>query len=65
MQKEQTAIQIFKAQTSKNTSFVDCTNMAFMQQLNLDAIFSFDKVYRKNKFTLIEELLEDITEEAA
>lgn len=54
---EEEALLRFKAQTSKNTSFVDCTNMVFMQQLHLNAIFSFDQVYRTNKLTLIEDWL--------
>ncbi len=33
---EEKALQIFKEQTSKNTSYVDCTNMAFMRQLHID-----------------------------
>ena len=41
---EEEAISVFKAQTSKNTSYVDCTNMVFMKRLDLDAIFSFDEV---------------------
>jgi predicted nucleic acid-binding protein len=59
---EEKALQIFKEQTSKNTSFVDCTNMAFMKQLGLTAIFSFDRVYRKKGFMLLEDFL---TEEQA
>ena len=54
---EAAAIEIFKAQTSKNTSFVDCVNMAFLKQLQADAIFSFDDDYRKNGFPLVEDLL--------
>ena len=54
---EEEAIGVFKAQTSKNTSYVDCTNMVFMKRLHLDAIFSFDEVYRKNGLTLVEDLL--------
>ncbi len=54
---EEEAISVFKAQTSKNTSYVDCTNMVFMKRLDLDAIFSFDEVYRKNGLTLVEDLL--------
>jgi len=54
---EDEAIGVFKAQTSKNTSYVDCTNMVFMKRLALDAIFSFDEVYRKNGLTLVEDLL--------
>ena len=54
---DETAIQIFKAQTSKNTSFVDCTNMAFLKQFHMDAVFSFDGVYKKNGFVLVEDFL--------
>ena len=54
---DETAIQIFKEQTSKNTSFVDCTNMAFLRQFHMDAIFSFDGVYKKNGFVLVEDFL--------
>lgn len=53
---EEHAIEIFKKQTSKNTSFVDCTNMAFLQSMKIDAIFSFDEVYRKNGFALVSDL---------
>ncbi len=54
---EEEALEIFKAQTSKNTSFVDCTNMAFLKKLHADAIFSFDGIYRKNGFMLLEDLV--------
>ena len=54
---EADAMQIFKKQTSKNTSYIDCTNMAFMKQLQADAIFSFDEDYQKNRLTLVAELL--------
>lgn len=47
---EEMAIEIFKDQTSKNVSFVDCTNMALIRHDHLDAIFSFDEIYRKNGF---------------
>ena len=53
---EDEAIRIFKQQTSKNTSYVDCTNMAFMEHLHAEAIFSFDGGYRKNKLTLVGDL---------
>ncbi len=51
---ENLAIEIFKKQTSKNTSFTDCTNMAFIEMLKLDGIFSFDSVYKKNKCVILE-----------
>lgn len=54
---EEEAIKIFKEQTSKNTSFIDCTNMALMKLSAFDAIFSFDEVYRKKGFTLVADLL--------
>ena len=50
---EQEAISIFSNQTSKNVSFVDCTNMAIMKLYGIDAIFSFDDVYRKNGFSVL------------
>lgn len=46
---EKEAIKIFRDQTSKNVSFVDCTNMAIMREdSKIKAILSFDEVYRKN-----------------
>ena len=54
---DEAAIQIFKEQTSKNTSFVDCTNIAFLKQFHMDAIFSFDGIYKKNGFVLVEDFL--------
>lgn len=53
---EEMAIEIFKKQTSKNVSFVDCTNMALIKHDNLDAIFSFDEIYRKNGIRMAIEL---------
>lgn len=44
------ALDIFKKQTSKNSRFTDCINMAIMKKLGLNTIFSFDIQYRKNKF---------------
>lgn len=54
---EQLAIEIFAKQTSKNVSFVDCTNMAIMKYHQMDYLFSFDSIYKKNGFKLIEEIL--------
>ncbi len=51
------AIELFKQQTSKNTSFVDCTNMAFLRQLHIPTIFSFDQTYKTNGFPLLEDFL--------
>lgn len=51
---EDLAVNIFKEQTSKNISFVDCTNMAFVRKIGLNGIFSFDKAYAKNKIPLAE-----------
>jgi len=51
---EDLAISIFKDQTSKNISFVDCTNMAFVRKIGLNGIFSFDKAYTTNKIPLAE-----------
>ena len=51
---EDVAINIFKDQTSKNISFVDCTNMAFVRKIGINGIFSFDKAYATNKIPLAE-----------
>lgn len=55
---EESAIEIFKKQTSKNTSFVDCTNMALIKSDYADAIFSFDGVYVKNNIKTVEDILD-------
>ncbi|MDO8498045.1 MAG: PIN domain-containing protein [bacterium] len=49
---EEKAIEIYKKQTSKNVSFVDCTNMALMELHNIPLIFSFDRIYRKNGYKM-------------
>jgi len=54
---EDLALSIFTKQVSKNISFVDCTNMALLNRLSIDYIFSFDKVYKKNGYKLVEELI--------
>lgn len=44
----------FLKQTSKEETFFDCVNMAAAQSYSADAIFSFDKGYKKNGFKLLE-----------
>lgn len=39
--------KIFKKQTKKGTSFIDCANWAIAQELKIDKIFSFDKFYQR------------------
>lgn len=41
------AYSIFKTQTKKGTSVIDCANVAVMRGFNIPTIFSFDKVYPK------------------
>ncbi len=48
------AVAVFKRQTSKNVSFVDCVNIAFIKVKQLDCIFSFDTAYKKNGIRLLE-----------
>lgn len=50
---EETAISIFKKQTSKNVSFVDCANMALLETRQADMVWSFDKVYQKNGYKTV------------
>ena len=51
------AAQIFIGQTSKNVSFVDCTNIALIKGRGFDGIFSFDHGYKKNGVQMIEDLI--------
>lgn len=46
-------LEIFKKQTSKNTRFTDCINMAILQRERLREIFSFDSDYKKSGFLRI------------
>ena len=54
---EETAFEIFEKQPSKNTSFIDCTNMAVLEKYKWQFIFSFDKVYSQNDYQLAQELV--------
>ncbi len=38
---------LFRRQTKKGTSFVDCANVMVCKSLKLDKIFSFDKFYKR------------------
>lgn len=39
--------QVFKNQTKKGTSFIDCANIAVFKNFKMDEIFSFDKFYQR------------------
>ena len=41
------AITIFKDQDKRGTSVTDCANVAVIQRFKIQAIFSFDKFYKK------------------
>lgn len=43
---EQKGWEIFKKQTKKGTSFVDCANLAAIELFKLDGILSFDRFYK-------------------
>lgn len=48
----------FAKQNKKGTSYFDCYNMALLERYKnqLDAIFSFDTVYKTNGFKLLEDV---------
>lgn len=48
----------FNKQTKKGTSYFDCYNMALLERYGkqLNAIFSFDSVYKRNGFKTAEEI---------
>ena len=50
------AIKYFDSNTSKKNTFFDCTVAAIAQKYRADAIFSFDKFYKKKGFKLASEL---------
>lgn len=51
---EDLAWDIFKKQTSKNVSFVDCTTIALFQKDIFDKLFTFDSDFKKNKVAVLE-----------
>ena len=50
---EDLAWEIFKAQRSKNVSFVDCTSFALFKKGFYDKAFSFDADFKKNKIPVL------------
>jgi len=48
--------EVFVREQKKRTSYFDCVNIACMERYHLDAIFSFDKVYRAHNLRYAEEL---------
>ena len=54
---DEDAIVVFGNQKSKNTSFINCVNIAIIKSGKADLIFSFDAVYKKNGCMTVEELL--------
>lgn len=54
---EEKAVQIFIEQKSKNVSFIDCANMAIVRHKDMDGIFSFDSIYKKNGFKIADDLI--------
>lgn len=43
---------IFNSSNKKGTSWVDCLNITYVKNFQLDGILSFDKFYRKNKIKM-------------
>lgn len=50
------ALTYFSPTTSKQNTLFDCVVAAVADEYNADAIFSFDRFYKKKGFTLAEEL---------
>lgn len=49
----------FNKQSKKGSSYFDCFNMALLDRYKkqIDAIFSFDSVYKKNGFKIAEDII--------
>ena len=43
---------IFNSSNKKGTSWIDCLNIAYVKNFQLDGILSFDKFYQKNKIKM-------------
>ena len=50
---ENLAWEIFKKQTSKNVSFIDCTTFALYKQGVFDKAFAFDQDFKSNKIPVL------------
>ncbi|SRR5258708_4190706 len=50
------ATQIYRFTKSKQHTLFDCINLTYAQEINADAIFSFDGFYKKLGFKLASEL---------
>lgn len=51
---EAAAFDIFKKIKSKNVSFIDCTSFALMRELGIKTVFTFDRDFKKQGFSLLE-----------
>lgn len=49
---ENLAWEVFKKQTKKGTSFIDCANLAIAKKYKFDGILSFDEFYLKTPIIL-------------
>jgi predicted nucleic acid-binding protein len=55
----------YDVQTSKEHSLFDCFVMEAAKRLAADCIFSYDKGYRQNGFTLVQHYLESVSPSVA
>jgi predicted nucleic acid-binding protein len=51
------AVDLFSSIPSKRVSMTDCMNMILVTELDLDCIFSFDKIYQRHGFKTLEEVV--------
>ncbi len=51
------AVDLFSKIQSKRVSMTDCMNMILIKELNLDSIFSFDKIYKQQGIKTLQQAL--------
>ena len=51
------AVDLFSRIPSKRVSMTDCMNMVLVDDLDLDYIFSFDKIYQQQGFTTLQQAI--------
>jgi predicted nucleic acid-binding protein len=52
------AVDLFSRIPSKRVSMTDCMNMVLVDELGLDCIFSFDKIYQQQGFMTLQDAIQ-------
>ncbi len=56
-ERHRNAVALFSQISSKRVSMTDCMNMTLVTELELDCIFSFDKIYKRQGYKTLEDVV--------